>query len=127
MLPIADFQLGDALLTALAIFFLVIWFWILITIFTDLFRDHELSGWFKALWVLALLILPFLSAFIYLIARGNGMRDRTIKAQSEMREQLIAAGGGGSAAEEIHRLDELKAKGSITDEEYAKLKARAIG
>ena len=127
MLPIADFQLGDALLTALAIFFLVIWFWILITIFTDLFRDHETSGWFKALWVLALLIIPFLSAFIYLIVRGNGMRDRTIKAQAEMREQLIAAGGGASASEEIARLDDLKAKGSITDEEYSKLKAKTIG
>jgi hypothetical protein len=82
---IADFGLGEALLTVIEIFFFVIWIWILITILTDLFRDHELSGWAKAGWVLFLVIVPFITALIYLIARGSGKRDRTIKAQAEAR------------------------------------------
>jgi ABC-type transport system involved in cytochrome bd biosynthesis fused ATPase/permease subunit len=126
MLPIANYDLGDALITVVAIFFLVIWFWILVTIISDLFRDHELSGWLKALWVLLLLIIPFLTMFVYLIARGNGMRDRAIKAQAEMREQIIAQGGGGSAADEIAKLDALKKSGSITDAEYDKMKAKIV-
>jgi ABC-type transport system involved in cytochrome bd biosynthesis fused ATPase/permease subunit len=75
-MPIADFTLGDALLTVLEIFVLMAWFWILITIIGDLFRDHEQSGWAKAGWVVLLILVPFLGALIYLIARGEGMRDR---------------------------------------------------
>ena len=71
---IADFGLGEALLTALMVFFLVIWIWILITILTDLFRDHEVSGVAKAVWVFFLVFLPYLTGVIYLIARGGGMR-----------------------------------------------------
>ena len=87
MLPIADFGLGEALLTALSIFFFVIWIWILITILTDLFRDHEVSGWGKAAWVFFLVFVPFLTALIYLGVRGSGMRERAIKAQEDARSQ----------------------------------------
>jgi ABC-type transport system involved in cytochrome bd biosynthesis fused ATPase/permease subunit len=123
--PIADYNLGDGLITVVAIFFAVIWFWILVTILTDLFRDHELSGWVKALWVLFLLIGPFLASFIYLIARGNGMRDRSLAAQAELREQIIAS-GGGSPADELAKLDTLKGNGSLTDAEYQTLKAKIV-
>ena len=126
MLPLANYDLGDALITVVAIFFLVIWFWILVTIISDLFRDHELSGWWKAIWVFLLLIIPFLTMFVYLIARGNGMRDRSIKAQAEMREHLVSQ-GAGTPAEQIKSLDELKKSGSITDAEYKKLKAKVVG
>jgi hypothetical protein len=126
MLPIAEYELGDGLITVVAIFFLVIWFWILVTIISDLFRDHELSGWWKAGWVFLLLVIPFLTMFVYLIARGNGMRDRSIQAQAEMRDQLIAQ-TGASPAVEIAKLDELKKSGSITDAEYKKLKGKVIG
>ncbi len=86
MTPVlAEFELGHALLTVLAIFFVVIWIWILITVMVDLFRDRELSGWWKAVWVFFLIFLPFLTVFIYLIARGNGMRDRAIEDQKEMK------------------------------------------
>src|SRR3954465_4579213 len=85
-IPIADYTLGDALLTVLEIFFLVIWIWILITIMIDLFRDHELSGWWKAVWVFFLIFGPFITAFIYLIVRGKGMRERAIQQQAEMQK-----------------------------------------
>src|SRR3954466_2107399 len=85
-IPFADYSLGDALLTVLEIFFLVIWVWILITIISDLFRDHELSGWWKAVWVFFLIFVPFLTALIYLIARGKGMRERAIKQHADMQK-----------------------------------------
>ena len=88
MLPFADISFGELLLIALEIFFFVIWIWILITILSDLFRDHELSGWAKAAWVLFLVFIPFLTALIYLIARGSGMRDSTIKAQAEAKQHF---------------------------------------
>lgn len=126
MPPIADYNLGDGLITVIAIFFAVIWFWILVTILTDLFRDHKLGGGSKALWVLFLLIAPFLSSFIYLIARGDGMRDRSLAAQAQLRDQIIAS-GGGSPVDELAKLDTMKASGSITDAEYQKLKAKIVG
>ena len=67
-MPLADISFGHILLIALQVFFFVIWIWILITILTDLFRDHELSGWWKAVWVLFLVFIPFVTALIYLIA-----------------------------------------------------------
>ncbi|HWO16871.1 MAG TPA: SHOCT domain-containing protein [Solirubrobacterales bacterium] len=127
MLPLADFGLGEALLLALEIFFFVIWIWILITILSDLFRDHELSGWAKAAWVLFLVFIPFVTALIYLIARGSGMRDRTIKAQAEAKQHMdayIREQAGSSPADELHKLNDLKEKGAISAEEFEKAKAR---
>ena len=99
---LATYDLGDALLTVLAIFFMVIWIWILITVLIDLFRDHELSGWWKAVWVFVLIFVPFLAVFIYLIARGHGMQKRAIEQQLEMQKATDAyirqTAGGASAA-----------------------------
>jgi len=88
VLPLANISFGELLLIVAEIFLFVIWIWILVFILTDLFRDHELSGWWKAVWVLFLVFIPFLTALIYLIARGHGMRDRTLKAQAESKEQF---------------------------------------
>jgi ABC-type multidrug transport system fused ATPase/permease subunit len=126
---IADFGLGEALLTVLAVFFFVIWIWILITILTDLFRDHEVSGVAKAVWVFFLVFLPFLTALIYLIVRGQGMRERSVKAQAEARAQLegyIRDTAAGAPVEELGRLHDLREKGAITDDEYERLKAKLI-
>jgi hypothetical protein len=126
---IADFTLGDALLTVLEIFLLVIWFWILITIFADLFRDHELSGWAKAAWVFFLIVLPYLGALIYLIARGKGMRERSIKEQAEARQHFdsyVRETAGTSPVDDLHKLSELKDKGAISDAEYEKMKAKIV-
>ena len=129
MLPFADIDFGEALLLTLQIFFFVVWVWILITILTDLFRDHEISGWSKAAWVLFLVLIPFLAALIYLIARGSGMRDRAIKAQADAKQQMdtyIREQAHVSPADELHKLQELKEKGALSDEEFNKAKAKLL-
>jgi putative oligomerization/nucleic acid binding protein/phospholipase D-like protein len=126
---LADINLGEALLLALEIFFFVIWIWILITILSDLFRDHELSGWGKAAWVLFLVFVPFITALIYLIARGEGMRDRTIKAQAEAKQHMdayIREQAHASPADELHKLNELKEKGAISADEFDRAKAKLL-
>jgi len=127
---IADIGLGELLLLALEVFFFVIWIWILITILSDLFRDHELSGWAKAAWVLFLVCIPFLTALVYLIARGEGMRDRTIKAQAEAKqhfdEYVRQQAHIAYPADELHKLAELKDKGALSSEEYERAKAKLL-
>ena len=125
----ADIEFGEALLVAFEVFFFVIWIWILITILSDLFRDHEISGWAKAAWVLFLVFIPFLTALIYLIARGDGMRDRAIKAQNEAKHHMdayIREQAGGSPADELHKLQELKEKGALSAEEFDTAKAKLL-
>ena len=126
---LADISFGELLLVALEIFFFVIWIWILITILSDLFRDHELSGWAKAAWVLFLVFIPFLTALIYLIARGNGMRDRTIKAQADTKkhfDEYVQKQAHSTPADELHKLNDRKEKGAITAEEFDKAKAKLL-
>ena len=129
-LPLASVSFGELLLVALEIFFFVIWIWILITILTDLFRDHEISGWGKAAWCLFLVVIPFLASLIYLIARGAGMRDRTIKAQADAKkhfdEYVQQQAHAGSSADELHKLSELKAKGDLSQEEFDQAKAKLL-
>jgi Phospholipase_D-nuclease N-terminal/Short C-terminal domain len=130
VLPFADIDFGEALLVAFEVFFFVIWIWILITILSDLFRDHALSGWAKAAWVLFLVFIPFLTALIYLIARGGGMRERAIKAQAEAKQHFDSyvreQASGGSPADELHKLNELKEKGALSGEEFEKAKAKLL-
>jgi hypothetical protein len=128
-LLLANIDLGELLLLTLEIFFFVIWIWILITILSDLFRDHELSGWAKAAWVLFLVFIPFLTALIYLIARGSGMRDRTIKAQAEAKQhfdQYVQKQAHSTPADELHKLNDLKEKGALSAEEFDKAKAKLL-
>jgi hypothetical protein len=128
-LPFADFSFGEGLLLIFEIFFFVIWIWILITILSDLFRDHELSGWWKAVWVLFLVFIPFLTALIYLIARGSGMRERALKAQAEAKHHMdayIQQQAHSSPADELHKLNDLKEKGAISGEEFDKAKAKLL-
>lgn len=128
-LVFADFTFGHALLTVVEIFFFVIWVWLFITIVMDLFRDHELSGGWKALWCLFLIVVPFLSALVYLIFRGNGMRDRAIAQQREMRQATDAyiRETASSPADELSKLSELRDKGVLSEEEFQRLKAKVVG
>jgi hypothetical protein len=128
-MPIAEYTFGQALLTVLEIFLLVAWFWILITIIGDLFRDHEMSGWGKAAWVLVLIVLPFLGTLIYLIARGEGMRERAMKEQAEARKHFdayVRETAGSSPADELHKLSDLKDKGTISEAEFEQAKAKLL-
>lgn len=130
MLPLADINFGEMLLLVLEVFLFVAWLWILFAIISDLFRDHKISGWGKAAWIFFLLILPFLGALIYLIARGDGMRDRTIKEQEDMKSHFdayVREQAGASSADELHKLNDLKEKGALSPEEFERAKAKLLG
>ena len=129
MLPFADVTFGDMLLTVFEIFLFVVWIWILFTIITDLFRDHEMSGWGKAVWIFFLIFIPFLTALVYLIARGSGMRDRTIKAQAEAKkhfDEYVQTQAHTTPADELHKLNELREKGALSDQEFQKAKDKLL-
>ncbi|MGN6664708.1 MAG: SHOCT domain-containing protein [Solirubrobacterales bacterium] len=129
-MPLANVGFGELLLLVLEVFLFVAWLWILFAIISDLFRDHDLSGWGKAAWVFVLLILPFLGALIYLIARGDGMRDRTIKASEDAKGELdayIRQQAHSSPADELHKLNDLKEKGALSSEEFERAKAKLLG
>ncbi len=126
---LAAYELGDGLLTALAIFFFVIWIWIVIAILMDLFRDHDLSGWWKAVWVLFFIVAPPLTALVYLVFRGSGMRQRAIRDQVESKQQFdayVRDTAGTSPVDELHKLDQLKQSGGITEDEYNQMKAKIL-
>lgn len=132
-MPLADFTFGQALLTVLEIFVFAAWLMVLFSIIADLFRDHQLSGWAKAVWVLFLIFIPFLSALVYLIARGDGMRERALHQQQEAQKQLDAyirqtAGGGseGSAADQLTKLAKLHDDKKISDAEFEQAKAKIV-
>ena len=128
-MPLADISFGELLLLVVEIFLFVIWIWILFTIITDLFRDHELSGVAKAVWVFLLVFIPFLTALVYLIVRGHGMRDRSIKAQAEAKkhfDEYVQTQAHTTPADELHKLHDLKEKGALSDEEYDRAKAKLL-
>ena len=128
---LADYTFGQGLLTVLEVFLFAAWLMVLFTIFADLFRDHEMSGWGKAAWVLFLVFVPFLAALIYLIARGSGMRERALAQQQEAQKQLDAyvrqTAGSGSAADELTKLAKLHDDKKISDQEYERAKAKIVG
>ncbi len=126
---LADISFVDLLLLVFEVFLFVIWIWILFTIIGDLFRDHEMSGWAKAIWILFLVFIPFLGALIYLIARGSGMRERALKAQAEAKHHMdayIQQQAHSSPADELHKLSDLKDKGAISAEEFEKAKDKLL-
>ena len=126
---LAEFTFGQALLTVLSIFVFMAWILVLVTILTDLFRDHDLSGWWKAVWVFFLIFVPFLTALIYLIARGHGMRERALKQQQEAQTQFdayVKQAAGASSADEIAKLAKLRDEGAISAEEFEKQKAKVL-
>jgi hypothetical protein len=127
---IASFEFGDAFLSLLWLFFLIVFFWLLITVFSDLFRDHSLSGWAKAGWILFVVILPFLGILVYFIARGSGMQERAIAEQKHARDAfndyVRETAATATPAEELEKLAKLHDTGKLTDEEYGTLKAKVL-
>jgi hypothetical protein len=125
MLTAGNFSFGNFLLDVLAIFVFVLWFWLLITVIGDLFRRHDISGWGKAIWVIALILFPYLGVFIYLISQSRGMAERNMQRAQQAREELRHV-VGFSAADEIEKLERLKNAGTISTEEYTRLRARVM-
>ena len=126
-----SYPILGAFWTILMIFLWVIWFWILITIFIDIFRSHDLNGWGKALWFLFVLFIPLIGVLVYLIVRGSSMQDRARQeAQQQDREFRAyvqdAAGSGGSTADQLAKLADLRDRGVITAEEFEQQKAKVL-
>jgi len=119
------FTFASFLTDVLTVFVFVVWFWLLIITFSDLFRRHDISGWGKALWVIFLLIVPYLGVFAYLISQSGGMAERNSQQAQQARDELRRV-VGFSAADEIKKLDQLKKSGSITDEEFKRLRAKLV-
>lgn len=119
------FTYRNFLVDAVTIFIFVIWFWLLISVFRDLFRRHDISGWAKAVWVIALIIFPYLTVFVYLIAQGRGIAERDALAAQQARDELRRV-VGFSVADEIEKLDRLKNAGSISNEEFTRLRAKLV-
>jgi type VI protein secretion system component VasK len=127
----SEFGSGQMFWSMLWFFLFFIWIWILITVFADIFRSHDLSGWAKAFWVIFVIVTPYLGVFVYLIARGHKMSEHALEAAQAAdaaQRQYIkdAAGTGGSAADELARLADLKDKGVIDDAEFQRLKAKVV-
>jgi hypothetical protein len=128
----SDYPLLNVFWTMVIFFAWMIWIWLLITIFADLFSRRDIGGWGKAGWTLFVLVLPFVGVLIYLISQSNAMADRRmaqVKAQQESFDSYVksvAASSGGAAATEIGRAKELLDSGAITQDEYDALKAKAL-
>ena len=127
---LAEFGTGQVLWSLIWIFLFVVWFWLLITVFSDLFRDHEMSGWGKAAWIIGVIILPFLGVLLYFIVRGRGMAERAAEqqaqAKAEFDDYVRQQAGAGSAADQIEKAKSLHDSGAISDEEYEALKKKAL-
>jgi len=127
---LADVNFGEGLLFILEFFLLFAWIWILIMVISHLFRDHELSGIAKAVWAFFLIFVPFLGVFMYLVVRGNGMRDRTMKEQADSKSQFDSyvreQAQSASPADELGKLAELRSQGALSVEEFERAKAKLL-
>jgi len=125
MLFPGGFTFTNFLTDVFSIFIFVLWFWLLITVFGDLFRRRDVSGLGKTLWVILLIVFPYLGVFIYLISQGRGMAERQSQRVEQAREDLRYF-AGFSVADELEKLKRLKNSSVISNEEYARLRARAV-
>jgi ABC-type multidrug transport system fused ATPase/permease subunit len=121
----------DTLWAMLWFFLFIAWIWVLFTIITDIFRSHDLHGWGKAVWIVVIIFLPLLGSLVYLIARGGKMAERSMQAASERDRQTreyirSVSSNGASTADEIDKLAQLRAAGTLTEEEFQAQKARLL-
>jgi hypothetical protein len=119
------FTYRNFLLDVLTIFFFIVWLWLLITVASDLFRRHDISGWVKAMWVIGWIVFPYIAVLAYLIFQGRGMGERNVQQARQARDELRSA-IGFSVADEIEKLGRLKQAGSISDAEFGRLRARLM-
>jgi hypothetical protein len=114
-------------------FLFIIWIWLLIMVFADIFRSHDMGGGLKAVWVIFIIILPFLGVFVYLLARGGGMQERNVKQAADQQKafddyvrQTAGTAGGSDTASQLSKLADLKTQGVITDAEFEAQKAKLL-
>jgi hypothetical protein len=119
------FTFRNFVVDAFTIFVFIVWFWLLISVASDLFRRHDISGWAKAIWVIVLVVAPYIGVLAYLIFQGRGMAERNLQQAQAAREELQRV-VGFSAADEIEKLDRLKKAGSISDAEFGRLRAKLV-
>ena len=125
MLFSGGFTFPNFLTDVFSIFIFVLWFWLLITVFGDLFRRRDVSGLGKVLWVIVLIVFPYIGVFVYLISQGRGMAERRNQQIQQAREELRQV-VGYSVADELEKLERLKNSSAISNEEYTRLRARAV-
>ena len=121
----ADWTFGDFLLAVLYVFAWVILFFLIINVFSDLFRRHDISGWTKALWVILVIVFPLLGVLIYLITQHAGIAQRQTREAAEARDEIRRT-IGFSVADELDKLDRMKNEGRITEDEYQRLRGQLI-
>jgi Short C-terminal domain/Phospholipase_D-nuclease N-terminal len=129
MVIAADYPFMDVLWSMIIFFFWVIWIWIVITVLIDVFRRHDIGGFAKAAWVIFVVILPWLGVLIYLIAEHDGMRERSLKqaqAQQQQFDEYVRDTAAGGSVAEIARAKELLDSGTITQQEFEAIKAKAL-
>ena len=125
MLFQGGFSFSNFVADVFAVFVFVLWFWLLITVASDLFRRHDVPGFGKTLWVILLIVLPYIGVFAYLLTQGRGMAERNNARARQARDDLRQA-VGFSVADEIEKLERLKQNGAISDQEYARLRERVV-
>ncbi len=135
-MPLATYTFGDALLSVLEIALLFLWIWVAVVVVFDVFRSHDLSNWAKALWMLFIILLPYVGVLAYLIVRGHALHEHREQdlAQAQAFERFLRSGGGSDAgggaggghADDLAKLAELKDRGVLTDEEFARAKERVL-
>jgi hypothetical protein len=126
----AEWGTGQVFWSMLWFFLFFIWIWLLIMVFADIFRSHDLGGVAKAIWVIFVILVPYLGVFVYLIARGHKMGEHAAqdaaRQDAATRQYIQSVTAAGSPADEIAKLADLKAAGTISDAEYEQLKAKAL-
>ena len=126
-----DISFGEFLWSLVIIFFMIVFFVILFQVLIDLFRSHDLSGWAKAGWVLFIIIIPFIGLLVYLIVRGQGMSERAqqdaVESQQAFDDYVRTTAGSGDSAAQIASAKKLLDEGTISQEEFDRLKAKALG
>jgi putative oligomerization/nucleic acid binding protein/phospholipase D-like protein len=126
----ADYPFLDILWSMLIFFCFVVWIWMMIAIFSDIFRRRDIGGWAKAAWCFFLIVLPFLGAFVYLIAQHDGMAERNLKGaqamQAELDQHIRSVAQSSGPAAEIDKAKQLRDSGAITEAEFEAIKAKAL-
>jgi hypothetical protein len=127
---LADYTFLDVFWWMLGLFLFVIWFWILITVFADIFRRKDTSGFSKVLWIIFVIVAPYLGVFVYLIANHDGMAERNLEQaqaqQAHMDQYVRSVAGSGGTAAEIEKAKGLLDSGAITQAEFDAIKAKAL-